>query len=350
MPEVLRQFREGENQIMAAAKKSKSARTRIHVENNPGSAEVYYVTPALFAKGVRKVPGLAGKIAVSFGKDPAKLDSVLAEAEILLTGGFDASNLETRAPLLKWIQSTSAGVEKLAPYIPSGILLTNASGVHMPKGGEYGMTALLMLNHRVPHFVTAQRAARWDQAFASPIAGKTVLILGVGAIGSATAKLARRFGMRVLGVSRSGKGNKLVDRMFRSKDLKKALPQADFVLSVLPLTAETRGLLGRAELDLLPHHAGVVNIGRGPVIDNDALADKLRKGELSGAVLDVYPEEPLPSSSPLWATPNLIMSPHCAIDDAISYAERALDIFLGNLRRYLAGRQLVNVVDTRLGY
>src|SRR5438876_1100875 len=131
--------------------------------------------------------------------------------------------------------------------------------------GAYAMTALLMLNHRVPHFVTAQRAARWDQALASPIAGKTVLILGVGAIGSATAKLARRFGMRVLGVSRSGKGSKLVNRMYRTKDLTKALPQADFVLSVLPLTTETRGLLGRAELDLLPRHAGVVNIGRGPV-------------------------------------------------------------------------------------
>jgi phosphoglycerate dehydrogenase-like enzyme len=138
--------------------------------------------------------------------------------------------------------------------------------------------------------------------------------------------------------------------MYGPKDLKKVLPQADFVLAILPLTAETRGLLGRAELDLLPRHAGVINIGRGAVIDNDALADKLRKGELSGAVLDVFPEEPLPASSPLWATPNLIMSPHCAIDDASAYAERALDIFLGNLKRYLAGRKLVNLVDTRLGY
>jgi phosphoglycerate dehydrogenase-like enzyme len=335
---------------MVAVKKSKSARTRVHIENHPGSAEVYHVTPALFAKSARKFPGLAGKIAVTYGKDPTKLDAVLAEAEILLTGGFDASNLKQRAPRLKWVQSTSAGVEKLAPYVPSGTLLTNASGVHMPKGGEYAMTALLMLNHRVPHFVTAQRAARWDQAFASPIAGKTVLILGVGAIGSATARLARRFGMRILGVSRSAKRHPLVDRMYGPKDLNKVLPQADFVLSILPLTAETRGLLGRAELDLLPRHAGVINIGRGAVIDNDALADKLRKGELSGAVLDVFPEEPLPASSPLWATPNLIMSPHCAIDDASAYAERALGIFLGNLKRYLAGRKLVNLVDTRLGY
>ena len=335
---------------MAARKKAKTAPLRIHVENNPTTAEVYHVTPALFRRMVRKFPGLATKIAVSFGNDPAKLDTALNDAEILLTGGFDASDLAARAPRLKWVQSTSAGVEKLAPYIPSGIVLTNASGVHIPKGGEYAMTALLMLNHRVPHFVTAQRDARWDQAFATPIAGKTVLILGVGAIGSAAARLARRFGMRVLGISRSAKRNPLVDRMYRPQDLKKALPQADFVLAILPLTSETRGLLGRAELDLLPPHAGLINLGRGPVIDNDALADKLRKGELSGAVLDVYPEEPLPSSSPLWATPNLIMSPHCAVDDATSYAERALALFLGNLKRYAAGRTLTNVVDTRLGY
>lgn len=335
---------------MVARKKAKAAPIRIHVENNPATAEVYHVTPALFRTMVKKLPGMAGKIAVSFGNDPTKLDAALKDAEILLTGGLDASNLASRAPRLKWVQSTSAGVEKLAPYVPSGIVLTNASGVHMPKGGEYAMTALLMLNHRVPHFVTAQRAARWDQAFATPIAGKTVLILGVGAIGSAAARLARRFGMRIIGLSRSGKPSKLVDRMYRSKDLPKVLPQADFVLAILPLTAETRGMLGRAELDLMPRHAGLINLGRGPVIDYDALADKLRKGELAGAVLDVYPEEPLPASSPLWSTPNLIMSPHCAVDDATAYAARALDLFLGNLKRYVAGRKLVNIVDTRLGY
>jgi phosphoglycerate dehydrogenase-like enzyme len=335
---------------MAARKKTKAAPIRVHVENNPKTATVYYVTQALFRKQLKKISGMAARIAVTFGDDPEKLDANLLDAEILLTGGFDASNLADRAPRLKWIQSTSAGVEKLAPLVPSGIVLTNASGVHIPKGGEYAMTALLMLNHRVPHFVTAQRAARWDQAFAGPIAGKTVVILGVGSIGSEAARLARRFGMRVIGVSRSAKRNKLVDRMYGPKDLRKALPQADFVLAILPLTGETRGLLGRAELDLLPRHAGLINLGRGPVIDNDALADKLRKGELSGAVLDVYPEEPLPSSSPLWATPNLIMSPHCAVDDATAYAERALALFLGNLKRYVVGRKLMNVVDTRLGY
>jgi phosphoglycerate dehydrogenase-like enzyme len=132
--------------------------------------------------------------------------------------------------------------------------------------------------------------------------------------------------------------------------LMEVLPQADFLLVTLPLTERTRGLLGRTQLDMLPAHAGLVNLGRGAVIDNDALADKLRNGELSGAVLDVFPEEPLPSSSPLWSTPNLIMSPHCAVDDGASYAESALEVFLDNLRRYVAGRRLNNVVDKSQGY
>jgi len=118
----------------------------------------------------------------------------------------------------------------------------------------------------------------------------------------------------------------------------------------LPLTPETNGLIGPAELDLLPKHAGVVNLGRGRVIDYDALRQKLQKGELSGAVLDVFYEEPLPADSPLWSTPNLILSPHCAVDDESVYVERCLDIFFGNLKRFLAGRPLENVVDTRLGY
>jgi phosphoglycerate dehydrogenase-like enzyme len=222
--------------------------------------------------------------------------------------------------------------------------------VHGPKGGEYAMTALLMLNHRVPHFVTCQRAARWDRAWSTPVAGKTVVIIGTGAIGLSAARLARRFGMRVLGVSRSGRARPAVERMYRPKDLAKVLPRADFVLVTTPLTPETRGLLARRELDLLPRHAGIVNLGRGRVVDYDALAEKLRKGELSGAVLDVFAEEPLPADSPLWFTPNLIISPHCGVDDAEAYVARCLDIFFANLERYLDGRPLKNVVDLARGY
>jgi phosphoglycerate dehydrogenase-like enzyme len=336
---------------MVASARNGQARLRVHVENNPKAAAINHVTETGFRAAAKQHPGIGKQIEITFGMDPKKLGTVLPEIEVLVaSGGVDLSGVAAQAKRLKWIQSTSAGVEKLIRYVPPGIVLTNASGLHGPTGGEYAMTALLMLNHGVPHFVTRQREARWDQVHATPIAGKTVVIVGVGALGSAAAKLARQFGMRVLGVSRSAKANRLVERMVGPKDLRKVLPKADFLLVTTPLTAETRGMVGRAELDLLPRHAGVVNLGRGPVVDEAALADKLRKGELSGAVLDVFDEEPLPATSPLWSTPNLIMSPHCAVDDAVSYAARALDIFLDNLSRYLAGRRLTNVVDTKLGY
>ncbi len=338
---------------MAAKRKSNGTRgdkIALLVANSPEEAEVYRVTPARIAAAAKAFPGVLKQLSITYAMGPEAQEQAIGKAEILLGSRFNTDNLAGRAPKLKWIQSTSAGVEKVAPKIPKHVMLTNASGVHGPKGGEYGMTGILMLNHRVPHFATVQRQAKWDQAFATIVTGKTVIILGVGAIGSVVAAHAKKFGMRVLGVSRNGKPHKSVERMYRPKDLPKLLPKADFVVGALPLTGETRGLLGRKELDLLPAHAGIVNLGRAAVIDYEALRDKLIKGELSGAVLDVFPEEPLPASSPLWSTPNLIISPHCGVDDATTYVARCLDIFLGNVRRYLAGRSLNNVVDIGLGY
>jgi phosphoglycerate dehydrogenase-like enzyme len=336
---------------MARTGSKSSRKPRIHVTHSSAIVESQLVTPARIRVHAKKFPGLLSRVEFVHGDDPASLEASLPEADILLlSGNIDLGRLKERAPRLRWIQSCSAGVEKVAPSIPVGITLTNASGVHGPRGGEYGMTAVLMLNSRVPAFVNNQQAARWEQIHTTPLKGKTLVLLGVGAIGGEVARLAKRFGMRVLGVTRGGKPHKSVDRVYRTKQLAQALPKADFVLSTLPLTPETNGLVSRAMLDLLLPRAGVVNLGRGRVMDYDALMDKLHKGELAGAVLDVFYEEPLPADSPLWSTPNLIISPHCAVDDESVYVERCLDIFFGNLRRFLAGGPLNNVVDTRLGY
>lgn len=326
------------------------ASTRLHVENEPDGQPIHEVTPARLQAAARRHPGLLGRLRVTYGSDPARLDEALRSAEVLIASHFPAHDLAARAPRLRWIQSVNAGVEDLVPLLPPGVVLTNASGVHGPKGGEYALTALLMLNHGVPHFVALQRERRWEQTFGSTIAGKTVLVVGVGAIGAEVARLCRRQGLRVLGVRRTARPHRWVDRMYAPRDIGKALPRADFVVVTTPATGESRGLLGRRELDLLPRHAGLVNLGRGAVVDYEALADKLRRGELAGAVLDVFPEEPLPPDSPLWSTPNLIVSPHCAVDDAATYVPRCLDIFFDNLRRYLAGRPLRNRVDPALGY
>ena len=343
--------RKGKPRAKAAKKAATARRLRVHVTHGPTIVESQIVTPERMSRGAKTFPGVLARLDVSYGDGPAALDAGLAEAEVLfLAGTVDLSDLRRRAPRLKWIQSMSAGVEKLAPLIPDGITLTNASGVHGPRGGEYGITGVLMLNSRVPQFVGNQQKARWHQIHTTPLKGKTLLLLGTGAIGGEVARLAKQFGMRVLGVSRSGKKHPSIDRVYRTADLAKALPLADFLLSTLPLTPETKGMLGRRELDLLPPHAGIVNLGRAGVIDYEGLAEKLGKGELAGAVLDVFDPEPLPASSPLWSVPNLILSPHCAVDDEEAYVPRCLDIFFDNAKRMLAGQALRNVVDTRLGY
>ena len=334
---------------MAGAKAAR--KLRLHVTHSDTIVPSQRLTPERLKSAAKAFPGLLGKVEISYGDGPEALDAVLGETEVLLAAGnVPLPSLAARAPRLRWLQSCSAGVEKLLPYIPAGVTITNASGVHGPRGGEYAMTAILMLNSRVPAFVTNQQRRIWDQMQTTPVAGKTLVLLGVGAIGGVAARLAKQFGMRVLGITRSGRPQRNVDRMYRPKDLRRILPKADFLLGILPLTPETDGLVGRAELDLLPPHAGVANLGRARVMDYDALAEKLRRGELSGAVLDVFYEEPLPEDSPLWAVPNLILSPHCAVDDESVYVARCLEIFFRNLKRYLAGRKLENVVDPKLGY
>ncbi len=264
---------------------------------------------------------------------------------------FDRRNLAARAPRLRWIHLTGAGIEHVLPltWLPPGAVLTNNSGVHAPKAGEFAATAILMLNNRIPFHVTNQRRAWWEQRFNGTVTGKTLVIVGVGAMGGAAARRAKALGMRVLGVRRSGRSHPSVDRMFGPEELDRLLPRADFVLVTAPLTSQTRGLVGGKQLDLMKAEAGLINMGRAGVVDYAALADKLGRGEIAGAVLDVFDPEPLPADSPLWGTPNLIMTPHVS-SDAPNYADRTLDLCFRNLQRYLAGQPLHNVVDSTREY
>jgi len=335
---------------MAKAKRG-AAPTRVLVAHSDSTVESQRLTPARLRAAARRFPGVLRDVEFVYGDPPDAFEAMLPKADVLLmAGNFDLGDLRAHAPRLRWLQSMSAGVERLIPMVPEGVALTNASGVHGPRGGEYVFACLLMLNSRVPQFVTNQQHRLWKQIHTTRLAGKTVVIFGVGAIGGEAARLAKRFGMRVIGVTRGGKPHRYVDRMVRPSAMDKVLPQADFVAITLPLTPGTRGLVGKRELDLLPRHAGVVNVGRSRVMDYKALSEKLRREELSGAVLEVFDEEPLPAESPLWSVPNLIISPHCGVDDESVYVERCLDIFLDNLRRFKAGRALNNLVDPKLGY
>lgn len=326
----------------------------MHVENISTYHGHVQIRPEQYNEVARRYPDVAERVRTTFGWDFRNFDEDMRTAEVLVFMGldFDPVNFRVRAPQLRWIQMTSAGVEHIMPFdwLPRHVVVTNNSGVHAEKHGEFALTAILMLNHNVPTMVMNQRDSRWHPIFGSPLRGKTLAIVGVGQIGSAAARHAKGFGMTVLGVRRSGKGSRFVDEMYGPAQLDEVLPRADFVLATLPLTEETRGLIGSHELDLMKPGAGLVNLGRGATVDYDALRDHLERGSLSGAVLDAFEEEPLPATSPLWNTRNLLLSPHCSSSDVDRYVPDTLDLTFKNLRRYLSGRPLINRIDRRAGY
>lgn len=317
----------------------------VFVAGGPTASPVHAITPERLAAASRRHAVFARVRVVQSGAPEE-----LARAEIVLGTAFDPTTLPSRAPLLRWIQALSAGVERLAPLLDARYLLTNVSGVHGPKGGEYALACLLALNHGLQRFVTSQRRHAWEPFFTTPIVGKTLVIIGAGALGRAVAREARRHGMRIVGVNTSGRRVAGFDEVVKTTGLLRVLARADFLVVTLPKTPDTVGLIDREAIRRLPDHCGVVNIGRGAVIDHDALVGRLRAGTLAGAVLDVFEHEPLPADSPLWDVPNLIISPHCGIDDASAYIDRGLDVFAANLERYLDGRRLLNVVDLDRGY
>jgi phosphoglycerate dehydrogenase-like enzyme len=323
-----------------------STRPLVYVAEKPTTGDAHAITKERIRAAARRHPGVFDKASFAYGLDPKDL----AKAEIVLGVAFEATTLKADAPRLKWIQSLNAGVEKLAPKLDRSFILTNASGLHGPKGGEFGLTGMLILNHAVQRFVGSQRRRAWEPVFTTPIEGKTAVIVGAGALGQATAKQAKRHGMTTIGVNTTGKAVPGFDRVVKAKDMAKVLPKADFLVLTLPITKGTEGLIDRTAIGLLPNHCGIVNLGRARVMDYDAMVERLRAGTLAGAVLDVFDPEPLPSDSPLWDVPNLIVSPHAGVDDGSVYVARGLDIFADNLKRYLAGRKLRNVIDLDAGY
>lgn len=247
---------------------------------------------------------------------------------------------------------TGAGIEHVMPldWLPTGTVLTNNRGVHAPKAEQFAMTALLMLNERIPEAITEQHAGRWRRHYATAIQGKTALIIGVGNMGVAAAKAARKLGLHVLGIRRSGKPHRSVHEMGTPNQLHDMMKRADFIVITAPLTLETEGLIDAAALDCLKPEAGLVNMGRARIVDYAALQERLRNGRVRGAILDVFDPESLPPESPLWSTPNLILTPHVSSDDDDNYAPLTIDLVFENIRRWYAGKPMRNIVDAGLRY
>ena len=297
-----------------------------------------------------------------------ELGNVWQEVEVLYTTGL--APLPEAAPHLRWVQGHSAGVDQLLGHpLLRSVILTTSSGIHAPAMAEYILMMILAFAHHLPRMIEHQQRAEWPQqrwAMFVPqeLRDATVGIVGYGSIGREAARLARAFGMRVLALKRhvdqpADDGWRLPDagdaageyaaRLFAPDQRQAMLAECDYVVIAAPLTPETRGLLGAAEFQAMKREAVIINVARGGVIDEAALIDALRTGVIGGAALDVFEQEPLPADSPLWQLPNVIISPHVS-GFTPHYDERALALFAENLRRYVAGEPLLNVVDVQRGY
>lgn len=325
---------------------------RVHVKTSPDSGSVFRITPALFEQAAACHPAIADKVSVSFNVGLEGFETAMAAADVLVTWDLPREDVAGYAPRLKWVHVIGAGIEHLQPldWLPPGVALINNKGVHAPKAGEYGLMALLMLNSAMPQLITQQRAHRYREVFTGTLAGKTLLIVGLGEMGRAVARAARPHGLQILAVRRGGEESPLADAVHGPGALDALLPQADFLLLTTPLTEETQGLIDRRRLALMKPSAGLINMSRAGVVDYAALAEALTNGRLAGALLDVFDPEPLPADSPLWDVPNLVMTPHVSSDDLNAYIPRTLDLLFENLRRHLAGEPLKNRVRPELGY
>jgi phosphoglycerate dehydrogenase-like enzyme len=311
-------------------------------------AKLVIITPDPEVYGAyiaRSLPEL--QITIAPRDDPAEMKAVLREADMLLAWKLPA-DLLSDAPRLRWIQSFGAGVDHLVgAELPEDVTITRIVDAFGPAMAEYVLGYCYAATLSVRRVLEQQRRAEWKPFNTSLLRGRTAVILGLGSIGREVCRLLAGAGLRVLGVSRTGRSLPDVEQTFKVEDLERVLPEASFLVLVLPLTPATRGLIGAHELGLLPADALLINIARGPIVVEADLVDALRRGSIGGAVLDVFEQEPLPPEHPFWRLDNVIVTPHLAGPDD---AEIVAGQFVENYRRYRAGEPLHGIVDRDRGY
>jgi phosphoglycerate dehydrogenase-like enzyme len=293
-------------------------------------------------------------------RDERRWQELLARAEVLF--GIPGDTPEGLAaivranPRLRWVQGTAAGTGEqvkaagLTQDELERVTVTNTSGVHVGPLAEFCLLGLLAFTKGLPRLQADQHAHHWDHYPVAELRGGTLLVLGLGAIGTEVARLAKTLGMRTIGINRRGRSDSPhVDETHPPRSLYALLPRADALVVTLPLTDETRGMLDAQALDRMKPLSILVSAGRGGVIDEPALVRALREQRLAGAALEVFATEPLPPDSPLWDLPNVLISPHTAAL-SVRENERIVGLFAENLRRYVSGAPLLSRVNPTLFY
>jgi D-2-hydroxyacid dehydrogenase (NADP+) len=323
------------------------------------------VTITLDDTSLRKITDISSRIKLNDASKLARaeqkgdtvarkqLDTLLAEAEVIYGFGLPKSII-ARAPKLKWVQMTSAGVERFIDdeFRQSSVIMTNVSGINAIPIAEFVLGLMLMFAKQALLCSELKQHKKWKPFAPGVLRSKTVGIVGLGSIGREVARLAKAFGMRVVATRRSARQSRrarYVDLLYPPGQLLQLLSDSDFVVLAVPLTSETYRFIGERQLRSMKSTAYLINVARGDVIDEDALIRALEEHWIAGAGLDVFAIEPLPPESRFWELPNVILSPHVSgIMEGL--IERATSVFCENLRRYLTGRRLLNIVHKERGY
>ncbi|MFN2329752.1 MAG: D-2-hydroxyacid dehydrogenase [Chromatocurvus sp.] len=313
--------------------------------------EVIY-DPSLIAKP-RYVADHKGEFLTRSAEQEQRWQSYLDKAEIIFD--FDQTHLDDLPELAvnaKWLQATSSGVARFIAErgydkrMPDTVF-TNAAGVHAQPLAEFCFMVMTLFNKNFLRVLEDQKAKRWERYAGLDLSSRTLVIVGLGKVGQEIARLAQQFRMHVIGVKRSIDNTDPerlnVDELYEARDLDKVLPMAEFLVLIVPHTAETEKMMGEEQFALMPEGSVLINIGRGALVDEPALVAALEKGHLLGAGLDVFETEPLPEHSPFWKMPNVIVSPHSA--STTGNENRLItDLFCQNLKLYLARKPLINLV------
>ena len=335
---------------------------KIHVKNNhwaPGSFPTdaegeknFTITKEHFDQALNNFPEIKEKVEIFVDWDEDNFKTSIANSDVLVAWNFPTTNLRKIAPNLKWIHCVSAGVEHLLPmdWMFDGLVLTNSSGAHAKKAGEYGLMSILMLQNHMTKIITNQKNKDFLSLFSNPVVGKTVVLVGTGNLGSSMAKLVAPLGANIIGVNKRGKMAEGCSKVISIDKIDTVLPDADFLYLAVPETPDTKNLISKERLNMLKPTCGIVNIGRQSVMDYDVLCKKLSSNEIAGAILDVFTYEPIEKKSKLWDTPNLVITPHVSSDDHGNYVNLVLDIFIENLKLFIENKELPNKVDKKLGY
>ena len=314
----------------------------------PKQVLVYYPDEGEARRYAALIPPRRGRVVVHVASTADEAARVAPDVDVIYGWKVPPAIYE-KAGKLAWLQVMGAGVDwALQPELPRRIVVTRVPGVFGPWMAEYVLAWCTFVTQRIEAYRAAQRDRRWiDTVLPIRLRGTTLVVVGLGEIGRTIARSARALGVRVVGVSRSGTAVRGVDRVFRVAQLRRALGLADWVVITTPLTPATRGLIDAGALAAMKPTAWLLNIARGPVVDEPALIDALRRRTIAGAVLDVFETEPLPRDHALWELDNVVVTPHIS---GPSTPEEIAPVFADNLARFVAGRPLRHVVDRQRGY